>query len=389
MSVASIPTDETILDYFEREAPAMVNLLERFVRLEAPTLDVDALGLCAAEVTSWFEEVGVVCRELSSAHGPHLLGELSVPESTAPPLVLVGHLDTVWPKGETERRPPATRDGRLYGPGVYDMRAGVLLMVYFFRFLRQSGFQPQRTIRVFLAADEEIGSTSAHDFMRPLLCSEKDTVALVLEPPLADGSLKTERKGVGLYKLIAKGREAHAGVEPERGVNAVVEIMRHALDIHRWADDLEGLQINIGEIHGGTATNVIPGAAHIGIDVRFDHMSDGEAVDQRLRSLTPNHPEAQLHLEGGIIFPPLIPDDRSKELATRTIDIAQRMGVDVGRGRSGGGSDASFLAAEGITVLDGLGVDGGGAHAVDEHIELKRLPLRAAILTRLLLELAS
>jgi glutamate carboxypeptidase len=265
------------------------------------------------------------------------------------------------------------------------MKAGLALAAHVFAWLRGSGAELRRPLALALSADEELGSREAHERMERLV--PPDATALVLEPPLPDGSLKAWRKGVGMYRLEARGREAHAGNEPERGVNAIVELARRILELEAWGDAARGITVNVGEVHGGVATNVVAGRAWAGVDTRFDGMEDGVALDRRLRALAASTPGASLHLEGGLIFPPMCPSVRGRGLIDLACRVARELGLEVGAGRSGGGSDGSFLAARGALVLDGLGVDGAGAHAPDEHIRIDRIAPRAAFLARLILAL--
>ena len=384
----SIPSAESILEWFVGEEITMLALLKRLVALEAPSADVEGIGAFVSAYRTELERWGATATEIPGPNGPHLYAELPASGSErGPPIALVGHADTVWPRGELQRRPMRIDRGRLYGPGVFDMRAGLSLIVFLLRFLHERGVRLDRRLQVFVAADEELGSITAHEHMQLLL--SREAIGLVVEPPLPDGSLKAQRKGVGLYTLRVHGREAHAGVEPERGVSAIVELMQSSLEIHSWAKAIEGLTVNLGQVRGGTATNVVPGTASVGIDVRFDRLEDGERFDRRLRELAPRHSEARFELEGGIIFPPLVPDARARRLGELARAAARSIGLEIDAGKTGGGSDASFLASFGMAVLDGLGVDGGGAHALDEHIVIERLPVRGAILTRLVLELAT
>jgi glutamate carboxypeptidase len=322
--------------------------------------------------------------EIPDSGGPHLFAEILPETRPAPPVVLVGHSDTVWPQGEASRHAPSERGGRLYGPGVYDMRGGLVLAVFALRFLRDSGERLARPLQVFLAADEEVGSKTAHPHMERLLAPE--ATALVLEPPLENGSVKIQRKGVSMYRIEAHGVESHAGSAPERGASAIVEIANQLLEVIEFSDPRRGITVNIGTIEGGVATNVVAGFSSAGVDVRFDRLEDGEEIERRLRALGPRDPRVQLRVEGGILFPPVVPDDRSRNLASTTIRLAKELGLQISAGKSGGGSDGNFLAAKGLAVLDGLGAEGAGAHARDEHVVIDRLPVRAALLATLLLE---
>jgi len=379
-------TSEACLNYFANATEDMLATLEMLAAIDSPSGDVDAISRFVIVYGPLLERAGLVVREIPGPSGPHVFAEAPWAGQDGPPIVLVGHTDTVWPVGETLRRPPRRESGRLYGPGVCDMRAGLTLIAHALRYLRDSGFQSPRPIQVFLSADEELGSTTAHPHMEELLRS--DATAIVLEPPLEDGSLKTRRKGVGMYKILATGVEAHAGLEPERGASAVTEIVRAVLDVLSWADPKRGITLNVGQIRGGIATNVVAGQAEAGLDVRFESLKDGEAIHERLQSLPVHDQRTSLRVEGGIIFPPLVPTPASERLARIAIGIANELGLRISTGMAGGGSDGSFLAARGLTVLDGAGVEGGGAHARDEHVRMDRVPVRAALLSLLLEALA-
>lgn len=372
-----------ILATFEARRERLVEDVSALARLEAPTGDAGRIRAFVAEYRRRLEAAGIRCREIDGPKGPHLLGERGGEE---PALVLVGHSDTVWPAGEAVRRPPSVREGRLEGPGVYDMRAGLALIAWSLELLRERAIECRRRLLVFISADEETGSRSARGAMESALPAS--ATALLPEPPCPDGSLKIARKGVGIFDLEVQGLEAHAGVHPEKGVSAIAEIARLILEVEGWRDPAAGILVNVGTIQGGTATNVVPARARCGIDVRFDRLEDGDAMARRLSELRPSRPEARISVSGGVEFPPMVPTARSRRLGRIAGEIARsELGLEISMGSSGGGSDGCHLAARGLTVLDGLGVDGGGAHALDEHILVDRIPLRAALFTRLVLEL--
>lgn len=374
-----------ILEHFRGRARQMVEVLERLVLIESPSGDAEAISDFVLAYGLLLEDAGVSIREISGPGGPHLFGEMVPAREEVPPVVLVGHSDTVWPRGETARRPPREVDGRLEGPGVYDMRAGLVVMLSALRYMDEVDRPLRRRIQVFLSADEELGSRDAHPHMVDLLSPE--SVALVLEPCCPDGSIKAWRKGVGMYEIRITGRESHAGNEPEKGVNAIVELARKVLETTSWTDPSRGITVNTGQARGGVATNVVPGFASAGVDLRFERLEDGIEIDARLRSLRADDPRALVSVEGGIIFPPLLPDPRSDRVQRLVIDIASRLGSGIARGKSGGGSDGSFLASRGLAVVDGLGPEGGGAHSREEHVICERLPFRAALLASLLMAL--
>ena len=374
------PKVPSILKYFQERSDSMLEELRGFVELETPSRDAGRIESFVAAYSSLLDEAGLACRQFPGALGPQLLGELPGED---PPIVLVGHCDTVWPAGVVGERPVDVREGKFFGPGAYDMKAGLCIALGVARFLRDTGHSLRRRLQVFVAADEESGGTTGHPCMDDAL--SPGSTALVVEPPCPDGAVKVRRKGVGIYELKITGREAHAGVEPERGISAVDELARLVLEIHGWNDPARGIQLNVGTIVGGTAGNVVAGSAAAGIDLRFDLPADGEEMERRLLALEPANPGASLEVDGSLCFPPLVPTPETLRLGEMACSIASELGLEISTGSSGGGSDGSYLSSKGHFVLDGMGVEGGGAHALDEHIVLESLPVRAALLTGMVL----
>ena len=370
----------SIRDYFTERSDAMVAELREFVEQETPSRDAASIEGFILDYSRRLEEAGLSCRQFPGAWGPQLLAERPGEE---PPVVLVGHCDTVWPAGAVNERPLQVADGRLYGPGVYDMKAGLCIVLATARFLQESGVSRRRKLQIFIAADEESGGDTGHPCMDEVLAP--GSTVFVVEPPCPDGSVKVQRKGVGIYELKITGREAHAGVEPERGISAVDELARLVLEIHGWNEPARGIQLNVGTVSGGTAGNVVAGSAVAGVDLRFDDPADGKEMDRKLRALRPGNPGASIEVSGGLCFPPLVPTPETMRLGERACEVAAELGLEISTGSSGGGSDGSYLASRGLFVLDGMGVEGGGAHAVDEHILLESLPVRAALLAGMVL----
>lgn len=385
------------LSAFEAEAEEMIETLAHLASFDSPSADSARIEAFQRAYAALLEEAGAASELIPGPRGPHLharfegdarrgAGVKNLAADRAP-IVLVGHADTIWPAGEAARRPPARRGAFLLGPGVYDMRAGLVLALFTLRRLRAIGAPLGRPVRLFLSADEELGSATAHPHMERLYAPE--SVAIVLEPPLEDGAIKGWRKGVGMYTLHVQGIEAHAGLEPERGASAVHAIARLVLEVLSWAEPERGVTVNIGQLEGGIATNVVAGSASAGIDLRFQDAADGARLDTRLRALRSPDLRTSIQLEGGIIFPPLEPCARSRALHALVRTVGAELGLDIGVGRAGGGSDGSFLASRGLAVLDGMGVEGAGAHSPEERVEVAKLPVRAAILTSVIERIAS
>jgi len=300
------------------------------------------------------------------------------------PVLLLGHLDTVWEVGTLKRMPFRIRQGRAYGPGIFDMKAGIVCGLWAVRALQACGIQPASPVRFFLNSDEETSSVAFREQLKAEALEAR--AVLVLEPAAEGGALKTSRKGVGEFQITVQGRAAHAGINPEAGVNAVSELARQLLRIERFARPRRGLTLTVGVIEGGTRPNVVPERASARIDVRIPRLKDRGAIEGKIYGLKPVHPEARLVIEGGINRPPM---ERvmAVGLFRRAKEVARRLGIDLKEAPSGGGSDGNFTAALGIPTLDGLGGVGDGAHAAHEHVIIRELPRRAALLAVLLADL--
>jgi glutamate carboxypeptidase len=379
------------LVHFREKTSEMVDLISDLARMDTPTGNPEAIARFVERYAALLEDAGARARIIPSDAGPHLHAEVSpAGRNDLRPVLIVGHCDTVWGVGEAARRPPRVEGGRLHGPGVLDMKAGLGILVFVLRRLRRAAPRP---IRIFISSDEEAGSVSArphlHAVAAPAVGSASPgrPAALVLEPPLEDGGLKLERKGVGMYRLAAAGRAAHAGIEPERGASAIESLARAIAEIASWRDPARGIGINIGRVEGGIASNVVPDRAWAEIDVRFRRPPEGEEIDRRLRALRPAVAGTSFSIEGGIVFPPMVPGPESLALADAAKKLGRRVGLSLTSGASGGGSDGSYLASIGIPALDGIGADGAGAHTPGEHVIVDRLAPRAALLSLLIEEL--
>jgi glutamate carboxypeptidase len=365
---------------FDRES--MLHLLEELVSFESPSRDkaaLDRLGMRIADLSR--SAGGSVETVPNDRGGDHVVARFPGPAARRPALVL-GHFDTVWPHGTLARMPFRVEDGRAYGPGTYDMKAGLTIFLWLVRHVLD---EPTRPTWALFTSDEEIGSPTSRALIEDL--ARTCAYVLVLEPPMADGSLKTERKGVGRFRLEVEGRAAHAGVAPQEGRNAIVELAQQVLRIQELQDPRVGTTLNVGVIQGGTTSNVVPAEAFAVIDVRATTLAEAGRVEGALRSLDPVTPGTRLSVSGSFDRPPMERSPAIAALFEQARGIGRALGLELNEGSTGGGSDGNFTAALGVPTLDGLGVRGGGAHAVDEHILIDSLPERAALLATLLLEL--
>jgi glutamate carboxypeptidase len=354
----------------------LIDELEALVAVESPSADDAATEAAARRFDDLLlEHLGSRGSWLADGARGHLLwsggGEARV--------VLVGHVDTVWPFGTTARWPFTVADGRASGPGAFDMKAGLVQGVHALREL-----DDLTGVRFLVTTDEEVGSPTSRGLIEQTAAGAR--AALVLEPS-AGAALKSARKGVSLYELVVHGRAAHAGLEPEKGVNAAVELAHQVLAVLQVAEPDVGTTVTPTLMAAGTTTNTVPAQARIALDVRAAEPHEQQRVDAALRALTAQLPGVTLELRGGINRPPL-PSSSSRALVARARRIAADLGLppllDV---TVGGGSDGNFTAGIGVPTLDGLGAVGDGAHAEGEHVLVETMPQRAALVRELVREL--
>jgi glutamate carboxypeptidase len=299
--------------------------------------------------------------------------------------VILGHTDTVHPRGSLQRRPWRVEGNRAYGPGVLDMKANCALSLEVIRACVESGILPQRPVVFLFTCDEETGSPTGRQLVEAQ--ARQAHAVLVLEPPARGGRLKTGRKGTGIFFIEARGRAAHAGLEPEKGASAILELARQTERLHSLNGATGGISVNVGVFHGGTLSNVVAAEARAEVDVRFSTMSEAARIENEIRNLRPIDARIQLIVTGGINRPPLERNERVLALYGQARDVARRLDFELGETQVGGASDGNFAAAAGAAVLDGLGIDGDGAHATHEHILLDDIPRRGALLAGLIASL--
>jgi glutamate carboxypeptidase len=365
----------------------MVALARELALIESPSNRPETQGPVFDRLAAALEESGLRTRRLS---GRTSGGQLwaAPPRGHRPrpagAQLVIGHVDTVWPVGTLETMPVELRDGRLYGPGVYDMKAGLVQGVWAVRALRELGLEPPLAPVFFVNSDEEVGSVESVRSIRRLARHVRRV--FVLEPSLGpQGRLKTARKGVGRYRVTVRGRAAHAGLEPEKGSSAILELAHVIRALHALADPARGLTVNVGLIGGGQASNVVAPEAWAEVDLRVLRREDADSFDRALRGLTPEVPGTKIEIAGGMNRQPLEPNARNRALWQAAERCAGELGIELGEGTAGGGSDGNFTSEHAAT-LDGLGAVGDGAHAGHEHAVTARMPERAALLARLMLE---
>ena len=361
--------------------------LEALVRLESPSDDKDAVDRCGAELARRLIDAGAdVARLPQTTSGDHVRAEWHAGDDSASanqrrPILLLGHFDTVWPTGTIDRMPLRERDGRLHGPGVFDMKGGIAVSMLAMRALRDLRAGPPHVVMLW-TADEEVGSRTS----RRLLEDEarRSSAVLVLEPSLPGGAAKTSRKGVGEFEIVVHGLAAHAGLDPGKGASAIHELARQILTLEALQDPERGVTVNVGVVAGGSRPNVIADRASARVDVRVQTMADAARVEAAVRALRPSRGSIRLEVSGGVDRPPLERSSDVIRLYQQARQAAAALGRELGEGGAGGGSDGNFTGALGVPTLDGLGPQGDGAHAAHEHVVLDDLPWRAAFLAALI-----
>ena len=370
------------LGYFEERRDAMVATIRELVEIESPSDNKAAVDRLAEVVAEKFAAFGGAVRmHRATDFGNHLQVDLG--GAGGAPVLLLGHYDTVYPLGTLGKMPCRVDGDKLTGPGVLDMKSGIALMLAAISGLRDWDGELPRPVSVLLVSDEEVGSDSSRVITESL--AKKAAAVLVLEPSYGrDGAVKTARKGVGEYEIKVTGKSSHAGLDFEKGANAILELARQIERVSGFTDLKKGLTVNVGIVSGGSRTNVVPAEAIAQVDVRIARMKDGAGIDKKIRGLRAFNRKCKVEISGGINRPPMERTPGVAGLYAAAVGIAADLGWKLGEAAVGGGSDGNFTAGMGIPTLDGLGGVGDGAHAVHEHILISELPRRAALVAGLI-----
>jgi glutamate carboxypeptidase len=375
---------------FHEKQAELVSLTRALVETESPSGDesgskavVELLASAAAEASC----VTAIQRVDAPGFGQHLVVRAFGNQNETSNVLIVGHTDTVHPRGSITDRPWRVDGNRIYGPGIFDMKANCALAIAVLHVWGDLEVIPNCGVTLALTCDEEVGSFSGWPLLEKLARASTVRCALVLEPPVMGGSVKTGRKGTGMFTMRIEGRAAHAGLDPGKGASAILELARQIERLHALNDLGGGITVNVGVIQGGTRSNVVAAEAEAEIDVRFSTAEELKAVEEAILRAKPFDSRVRLTITGGINRPPLERTPQVVELYSLARNIADSMGFELREAQVGGASDGNFLAAMGIPVLDGLGVDGDGAHAAHEHIIIDDLPRRGALLAGLIASL--
>ena len=375
-------------DHFTARQHELLALTCALVETESPSGDKDGssdvVSLLASAAGS-ISAVTSVERITSEDFGEHIRIRAFVGEDDAAPIVILGHTDTVHPRGAIKERPWRADGNRIYGPGIFDMKANVALALEALHACEATNTLPKSPITILLTCDEESGSPSGRSLVEEE--AKNARAVLVLEPPASGGRVKTRRKGTGIFAIEVHGRAAHAGLEPEKGISAVLELARQTIRLTNLNDPATGTTVTVTVVQGGTHSNVVPAEARAEIDMRFSSAEAGRRIESVILNLKPFDERAQVIVSGGINRPPLERTAKVRELYQQAREIAGLLDFDLGEASVGGASDGNFVGALGVAVLDGLGIEGDGAHAAHEHIIVDNIPLRGALLAALIASL--
>src|SRR6267143_5250986 len=376
--------ERELLAYFEAQIDFAVDLLGRLVAIDSPTSDKEGVDRVAALVAAEFRAAGATVTSIPQQTAGDTLratfGPVAGPGGR--PGMLLGHLDTVWPPGEAARRPFRVEGACASGPGVFDMKVGIVLCVLLARAFKERVVRPRVPVICLFSGDEETGSPAS----RPHIEAEARAARYVLglEPCNPDGGAKTVRKGVGRVVVEVTGVPAHAGIDPEKGVNAIEELAAQVLAVKLLEDRAAGTTVHAGLVEGGVAKNVVAPRARAEFDVRVPSPAEWSRVERAVLNLRPRNPRARLSVEAALTHAPMVRTAAVAALYEQARSVARDVGFDLREGSTGGGSDGSHCAALGVPVLDGLGVEGEGAHAEGERVRLDRIAPRAAFLAGVL-----
>lgn len=382
-----LPTPEVaraLRNWLSERQDAMLALLIELAQAESPSDDAAAQAGPQAILERELTELGfAVTRQAGRQTGGCLLAQRPSADADRPHQLLIGHSDTVWPLGTLHNMPIHVADGRLYGPGVFDMKGGLVQMLYALRALRALGLAPTAEPIVLINSDEEISSIASRDLIAET--ARGVARALVFEPALGPtGKLKTRRKGVARYDIAIAGRAAHAGLDPERGVSAVLELAHVIQACFALNDAAAGVSVNVGMVEGGVRSNIIAPSARAVVEVRADTQAAMATAEAALRGLQPRLPGAQVCVGAPIGRPPLEATPANRALWETARAVGRLMDLELEEGSAGGGSDGNFTSAYTAT-LDGLGPVGDGAHAAHEHVVIAGLAERSALAAALML----
>ena len=371
---------DTFLKHREKE---MLLLLERLVNIDSGSMDKKGIDTIGNLLKQEYEKIGFLVETIQEdVQGNHLvIRHRDVKEAE---IMAVAHMDTVFAKGTAKVRPFTVREGRAYGPGVIDMKASHVLLLYALKALLEKGQAGLENIVIILTSDEEIGSHTSRALIEAH--TEKKKYALIMEPARQNGALVTARRGAAEYALYVTGRAAHSGIAPESGRSAIEELAQKIIQLHRLSDYEKGFSVNVGIVEGGNTVNTVAPSAVAHVDVRFSDMEQAVWLENQIYDIcaVPDVEGTTIEVKGGIERPPMVKNDQTIQLLEVIKSVGSELGITIKDMATGGGSDASFTSAKGIATIDGLGPIGGNAHSEEEYLEVESLIERTELLAKVI-----
>ncbi|WP_417898801.1 M20 family metallopeptidase [Bacillus haimaensis] len=367
--------------YLQQSQAEMLQLIEKLVNIDSGTYVKEGIDRVGAILKREYEKLGftVEVRE-EEKYGNNLIVQHK--DAVDPKIILVAHMDTVFPLGTAAERPFRIEGDRAYGPGVVDMKSSQVELLYAIKALQQTRSESYKNMLIILNSDEEVGSPTS----RPLIVekSQGKEYALIMEPARKDGSLVSARRGGGSYTVIVKGKAAHSGIEPQKGRSAIEELAHKVIQLNALSDYEKGISVNVGLIEGGSSINTIPPIAIAHVDIRISEMHQAKYLEEKIKEIcaTTDVSGTQIILKGSISRPPMEKNKQTQSLLHLIEEVGKEIGLQVFDTATGGGSDASFTSATGVATVDGLGPVGGNAHSEDEYLEIKTLPERTLLLAK-------
>ena len=376
---------DPILSHVQAQQARIIALIRRMVECESPSDDPRAVDRFVDLVSAEAAPFARVQTFPGGKFGKHLLCEFALPGPSKKKgeILALGHSDTVWPMGTLAQMPFREADGRLWGPGVLDMKSGIAFFLFAVRALRELDIPVPSRVKLLINSDEEVGSDSSRTLTQET--ARRAKAVLVIEPGTGlEGKLKTARKGVGDYTITVRGRASHAGVDFSAGASAIVELARQIERVSGFTNLKRGVTVNPGLISGGSRSNVVAAEARAVVDIRAPRVRDAEALGRKFQALKPFDKRCQLEIQGGLNRPPMERSVGIVQLFRTAQRLARELGVTIEESMTGGGSDGNLTAALGIPTLDGLGAVGEEAHAINESILINRIADRTALLAKLI-----
>jgi glutamate carboxypeptidase len=372
-----------VQEYIRSKQQEMLKLIEMLVNIDSGSVNKAGVDKVGSILKREYEKIGFIVEIVQQAEvGNHLVIEHK--DAISPEILIIAHMDTVFPEGTAAERPFRLEGDMAYGPGVIDMKSSLITLLFAMKALLEEGSPHFRNVQILLNSDEEIGSPSSKELITNAARGKK--YALIMEPARKDGSLVSARRGKGNYTLNVIGRAAHSGIEPEKGRSAIEELAHKVIQLHELNDHENGISVNVGLIEGGSAVNTISDHATAQMEIRIAETDQASSVEERMEEICSKTdvPGTEIILEGEMNRPPMEKNKRNKQLLQRIIGVGKDLGIEITDTSTGGGSDASFTSAAGVATIDGMGPVGGNAHSEKEYLEVSSLSERTLLLAKVI-----